>query len=128
MKNSKKFFVYAVCILLSVVIACSTVMVGATDDAASSNSASETTKAKPTGTDLLYTEESIPTDPHITDTISQIVSQNGWEDDLSNVGQEIVDGSNSAAGFLERLIESLENAFETFIQFFRQIFRIGFFD
>ncbi len=128
MKKSNRFFVYAVCILLSVVIACSTLMVGAADAAAESTTAAETTKEKPTGEDLLYTEESIPTEKDITDTISEIVSENGWEDDLSNFGEDILDSSEKAENFLTRLIEKLENAFETFIQFLRQLFRPGFFD
>ena len=126
MKNSKRFFVYAVCILLSVVIACSTVMVGATDEITTASVATteESTTEKPTGTDLLYTEPTIPTEKDITDTISEIVSENGWEEDLSNLGQDISNGSHQAQTFLEKLIEKLENAFETFIEFFKKIFNL----
>ena len=72
MKNSKRFFVYAVCILLSVVIACSTVMVGATDESTTESAATtvESTTEKPTGNDLLYTEPPIPTEKDITDTMT----------------------------------------------------------
>ena len=108
MKNSKRFFVYAVCILLSVVIACSTVMVGATDEV--TTAAAETTTEKPTGNDLLYTEPTIPTEKDITDTISEFVSENELEDDLSEIGKDILDGS--------------QKAFETFIQFFKKIFNL----
>ena len=124
MKNSKRFFVYAVCILLSVVIACSTVMVGATDESTTESAATtvESTTEKPTGSDLLYTEPPIPTEKDITDTISEIVSENGWEDDLSEIGKDISEGSVKAENFLTKLIEKLENAFETFIEFFKKIF------
>lgn len=121
MKKSNNFFVYAVCILLSVVIACSTLMVGAADDV-------ESTTAKPTGSDLLYTEESIPTEKDITDTISEIVSENGWEDDLSEFGSEVSDFNKGSEDFLTKLIEKLEKFFETFVEYFKQIFRVGFFD
>ena len=122
MKNTKRFFVYAVCILLSVVIACSTVMVGATDEV--TTAAAETTTEKPTGNDLLYTEPTIPTEKDITDTISEFVSENELEDDLSEIGKDILDGSQKAENFLTKLIEKLENAFETFIQFFKKIFNL----
>ena len=124
MKNSKRFFVYAVCILLSVVIACPTVMVGATDESTTESAATtvESTTEKPTGNDLLYTEPPIPTEKDITDTISEIVSENGWEDDLSEIGKDISEGSVKAENFLTKLIEKLENAFETFIEFFKKIF------
>ena len=122
MKNTKRFFVYAVCILLSVVIACSTVMVGATDEV--TTAAAETTTEKPTGNDLLYTEPTIPTEKDITDTISEFVSENELEDDLSEIGKDISEGSVKAENFLTKLIEKLENAFETFIQFFKKIFNL----
>lgn len=118
MKKNSKFFAYAVCILLSVVIACSTLMVGAADAAAEST----------TGEDLRYTEETIPTEKDITDTISEIVSENGWEDDLSEFGSEVSEFSGESESFLTNLIEKIEAAIERLTEFLKQIFRIGVFD
>lgn len=123
MKKNSKFFAYAVCILLSVVIACTTLMVGAAGTAAES-----TTYSKPTGNDLLYTEESIPTEKDITDTISEIVSENGWEDDLSEFGNEVSEFSKESESFLSSLIAKIEAAIERLTEFLKQVFKIGVFD
>lgn len=122
MKKAKKFLVYALCILLSVVIACSTLIAGAADN--TSYAVASSKSAVPSALE----EESTTAEKEIEDIIAGFVSENGWQDDISEVGDDILDFSKKAEIFLTNLIEKLEAAVERFTEFLKQIFRVGVFD
>ena len=126
MKKTNKIFVYAICILLSALIASATVMVGAADDPASTESISTT--ASKVYTTVPSTKVVTTTEKDITDIISEVVSKNELQDDFSEVGDDIKDFTGKSQTFLEELKEAFEKAFEKFIAFFTQMFKLGTFD
>lgn len=126
MKKANKFFVYGICILLATIIACSTLMVGATDNVADATPGETTAEVE--SSVYVPTELTKETEKDITDTISEIVSKNEWEDDLSEAGDDIKDFSGETTSFLEKLINAIRDASQRLTEFLKQIFRIGFFD
>lgn len=121
MKNTKKIFVYALCILLSVLIASATLMAGATDSITESTTASEKTT-------IPATEVISTTEQDITDAISEFVSENDLQDDLSEVGNGIKSFSAFMTDLLNDFISVLESSSEKLVEFLKQVFRIASFD
>ncbi len=125
MKKSNKFLAYAVCILLAVVIACSSLMVGAADATASDS----TSYSNLTGADLSYTNPTTTTAKDITDAINDFVEENeSLKVTLSELGDDIKDSSEKAEGFLAELIAKIEAALEVIAQYLKLIFRVDLFD
>ena len=122
MKKAKKVFISLLCILLSVLVASATLMVGATDDEASQEATSVTYTLVPSTAVVTTTQK------EITDIISEIVSKNELKDDLSEVGSEVVDFSEKTSTFFSKIIEAIEKFSENFLAFFKQIFKIADFD
>lgn len=123
MKNTKKIFVSLLCILLSVLVASATLMVGATDDAASETATSSTESV--TYTLVPSTAVVTTTQKEITDIISEVISKNDWQDDLSEAGSEVVEASSKIETFLNDFIEAIESFAEKFLAFFKQIFKVA---
>ena len=121
MNKAKKVFVSLLCILLSVLVASATLMVGATDDAASQEATSVTESI--TYTLVPSSAVVTTTNKEITDIISEVISKNEWEDDLSEAGSEVVDFSKETSSFLHKVIEAIEKFSEKFLAFFKQIFK-----
>lgn len=122
MKKTKKIFVYAICILLSALIASATLMAGATD-AAVAEQTSVTEKTTVPSTAVVTT-----TEKDITDVIVEIVSKNELQDDLSEIGNGIKSFSEKMADFLNDCIKAIETAGEKIVEFLKQVFRLGTFD
>jgi len=117
MKKTKKIFVYAICILLSALIASATLMAGATD-------AAVTEKTTVPATAVVTTEPA----KDVTDVIVEIVSKNELQDDLSEIGNGIKSFSEKMADFLNNCIKAIETAGEKIVEFLKQVFRLGTFD
>lgn len=123
MKKTNRFFTYAACILLAILVACGTIMVGAADATASDTSEVEVLES--TTEDLSYTPETVPTKGDITDAILDFVSTNEFQDDLSEAGDEIKKFSWNAEDFLKDLIEKIQSAVERVTEFLRHLFRVA---
>lgn len=117
MKKTKKLFVCAMCILLSVIIASATLMVGATDEAV-------TEKTTVPATAVVTTEPAKDVD----EILSEFVSENDLQDDFSEVGDGIKNFSQTMSKILSDFISALEDASERLVEFLKQVFRLGTFD
>ena len=126
MKNSKKFFVCVLCILLSVVIACGTLMAGAADAVLEETTAS-LTEITSIYYPPLYTTTTT-TEKDITDTISEFVSENELQDDLNNIGNDIKEATSKTSGFLQDIIDAIQKLSDNISKFLKKIFNLDFFN
>lgn len=114
MKKTKKLFIGVICIILSVIIASATLMAGATDT-------DVTEKTTVPSTEIVTTEPAKDVD----EIIGDFVSENGLQDDLSEVGNGIKSFSTKMSELLSGFIEAIEKASESLVQFLKQIFRVS---
>lgn len=121
MKKTNKFFTYATCILMAILVACGSLVLGAADATAADTVAS----SESTTVDLSYTPETAPTKGDITDAIIEFVSTNEFEDEFSQAGDDIKDFSSKAEIFLNDLIARIKTAVERVTEFLRHLFRVA---
>ena len=114
MKNTKRIFICALCIILSVIVASATLMAGATDVINEST--------------IPATEVISTTEKPIEDSIKDFVSENDLQDDLNEIGSGIKSFSASITEFFENLIKGIETASERIVEFLKQVFRVASFD
>lgn len=127
MKNTKRIFICALCILLSVLVASATLMAGATDVVAESTTAAASTEVTEKTT-IPATEVISTTEKPIEDSIKDFVSENDLQDDLSEVGNGIKSFSATVTKLLQDFIKAVETASERIVEFLRQVFKIASFD
>lgn len=116
MKKTNRLFSYAICIILSALIASATLMAGATDDPASEVSKEST---------LPSISAVTTTSKDIVEIVTDVIYDNGLDDDLSELGDDIRDTSGKAAGFLSTLIEFIEGIRNGILKFFEQLFNLS---
>ena len=88
MKNTKRIFICALCIILSVIVASATLMAGATDVINESTTAAASAEATEKTT-IPATEVISTTEKPIEDSIKDFVSENDLQDDLNEIGGTI---------------------------------------
>lgn len=127
MKNTKRIFICALCIILSVIVASATLMAGATDVINESTTAASSAEATEKTT-IPATEVISTTEKPIEDSIKDFVSENDLQDDLNEIGGGIKSFSASITEFFENLIKGIETASERIVEFLKQVFRVASFD
>lgn len=116
MKKTNKIFVYAICILLSALIASATLMAGATDTVAEETTASTLPSISTVTT----------TQKEIDEIVEDFISDKGLDDDLSEMGDDIRDFSGGASTFLHNLLEVFEDIRFAIVKFIEQVFKFDF--
>ncbi len=127
MKNTKRIFICALSIILSVIVASATLMAGATDVINESTTAAASAEATEKTT-IPATEVISTTEKPIEDSIKDFVSENDLQDDLNEIGSGIKGFSASITDFFENLIKGIETASERIVEFLKQVFRVASFD
>ncbi len=117
MKKTNKIFVYAICILLSALIASATLMAGATDTVASEETTAST---------LPSISSVTTTTKEIDKVVEDFINDKELDDDLSEMGDDIRDFSGGASTFLSNLIEVFEDIRNALVMFINQIFNFDF--
>ena len=121
MKN--KGFISALCIILSMIIASATLMAGATDTVVDDSTESTSTTVYVPDTVVPTKEVVSTTEKPIDEMLSELVSKNELEDDLSEIGSGITNAASEASGFLNSFIKALEKFRDKLVDALNLVFR-----